>query len=60
MGNIVQPTMNFHSSPYLFFLTAMIYERLAKYSAETQQGGISLSVSLLSLWKRKYANFELS
>lgn len=50
-GNIVQTTTNFHSSPYLFFLTAMTYERRAKYSVKTQQGGISLSASLLSEWK---------
>lgn len=41
MANITQPAMNFPSSPYLFFLTTMIHDRLAKYAAETQQGGIS-------------------
>lgn len=57
--NIVQPGMNFPSSPYFFFLTTMIYERLAKYSAETQQGGISWSAGLLSELKRKYTNFVM-
>lgn len=58
IGNIVQPGMNFPSSPYLFFLTTMICERFAKYSAETQPGGISWSASLFSELKRKYTNLE--
>lgn len=45
--NIGQPTTNFHSSPYLFSWQQWS-ERLAKYSAETQLGGISSFTSLLS------------
>lgn len=45
--NIGQPTTNFHSNPYLFSWQQWS-ERLAKYSAETQLGGISWFANLLS------------